>query len=170
MSELVVIGEKSGLFTPKVRAEIDKWIAKYPPGRQQSAVIPSLHILQRENKGSLSKALMQALAVYLDMPEVSVFEVATFYSLYDLSPVGQHKMNLCTNVSCLLQGAEAISEHIQQRLQIGFGETTVDGMITLKEVECLGACCGAPMLQLDETYHEDLTIEKVDALLDELMR
>ncbi len=168
MSELQLTGDKDSLFTADIRAQLDMWIAKYPEGQQQSAVIPSLHILQDANAGWLSKDIMKALAVYLDMAEISVFEVATFYGMYELSPVGKHKINVCTNISCMLRGSEEIVEHLTDKLGIGFGETTKDGLVTLKEVECLGACCGAPMLQLNRDYHENLTTEKVDALLDGL--
>lgn len=168
MSDLQLTGTRDSLFNADIREQLDKWIAKYPTGKQQSAVIPGLHILQDANAGWLSKELMQALAVYLDMPEISVFEVATFYGMYELAPVGKHKINVCTNISCMLRGSEEIVDHLQTRLGIGFGETTEDGLVTLKEVECLGACCGAPMLQLNRDYHENLTTEKVDALLDGL--
>ena len=109
---------------------------------------------------------MRALAEYLDVPAISIFEVATFYSMFELTPVGKHKINVCTNISCQLCGSQQIVEHLQKRLGIGFGETTLDGKFTLKEVECLGACVGAPMLLLDRDYHEVLTPEKIDAILD----
>ena len=111
---------------------------------------------------------MDALAVYLDMPAISVYEVATFYSMYELEPVGENKISVCTNISCQLCGSDEIVEHLKTRLGIGFGETTEDGKVTLKEVECLGACCGAPMLQLNRDYHENLTADKIDNLLDGL--
>ena len=109
---------------------------------------------------------MQALAAYLDMAEIAVYEVATFYTMYELQPTGRHKISLCTNISCQLCGSEKIADHIQQKLGIGFGETTDDGKFTLREVECLGACVGAPMLLIDKQYHEHLTPAKVDAILD----
>lgn len=111
---------------------------------------------------------MKALAEYLNMAEISVFEVATFYSMFYLQPVGRHKINVCTNISCLLCGSEKIVEYLQKKLRIELGETTEDGKFTLREVECLGACVGAPMLQLDRQYHEHLTAEKIDALLAEV--
>lgn len=166
MTELNLTGEREHLFSEALRQQLDLWIAKYPLGQSQSAVIPALHILQAANGGWLSQQIMDALAVYLDIPAISVYEVATFYSMFEHTPVGRHKINVCTNISCQLNGAEDIAEHIKQRLNIDFGETTEDGMFTLKEVECLGACCGAPMLQLDRDYHEFLTTEKVDELLD----
>lgn len=156
------------LFGETVCQQIDAWVAKYPADRKQSAVMPALHLLQENNDGWLSKDIMRALALYLDMPEISVFEVATFYSMYELEPVGRHKFSICTNISCMLNGSEKIVEHFEQRLGIKLGQTTEDGKVTLKEVECLGACCGAPMLQLGKDYHEKLTTEKVDLLLEGL--
>jgi NADH-quinone oxidoreductase subunit E len=168
MSELQLTSPKESLFNADLRQQIDVWVAKYPAGQAQSAVIPALLILQDASDGWLSKPLMDALAVYLDMPFISVYEVATFYTMYELEPVGKNKISVCTNISCMLCGSEEIVEHLKQRLDIGFDETTADGKVTLKEVECLGACCGAPMLQLNRDYHEKLTIEKVDSLLDGL--
>lgn len=168
MTEMQLTGPREQLFTETIRKQLNQWLAKYPPGQSQSAVIPGLHILQAENDGWLSEALMDALAVYLDIPTISVYEVATFYSMFELAPVGKHKINVCTNISCLLCGSEQIVEHLQNRLNIKLGETTADGMFTLKEVECLGACCGAPMMQLNRDYHEFLTPEKIDQLLDEV--
>ncbi|NQY26706.1 MAG: NADH-quinone oxidoreductase subunit NuoE [Piscirickettsiaceae bacterium] len=166
MNELQLTGAKTELFNADLRQQLDDWIAKYPSGQSQSAVIPGLHLLQDENGGWLSKDIMDALAVYLSMPAISVYEVATFYSMYDLKPVGRHKINVCTNISCMLNGSEEIVQHLKKRLGVGFGETTEDGQYTLKEVECLGACCGAPMLQLDRDYHEHLTTDKIDKILD----
>jgi NADH-quinone oxidoreductase subunit E len=168
MSEMQLTGSPEQLFTQGLREQIDAWVAKYPAGQAQSALIPSLHILQDAHGGWLSEDIMKALAAYLDIPEISVFEVATFYTMFDLAPVGEHKVNVCTNISCQLNGAESISDHIKKRLGVGFGETTTDGKFTLKEVECLGACCDAPMLQLDKDYHIKLTTDKVDQLLDEV--
>ncbi len=166
MTEMQFTGPREQLFTADIRQQLDYWIAKYPPGQAQSAVIPALHILQEHHDGWLSKPLMQALAGYLDMPEIGVYEVATFYTMYELQPTGRNKISLCTNISCQLCGSEKIANHIQKKLGIGFGETTDDGKFTLKEVECLGACVGAPMLLLGKQYHEYLTPEKVDAILD----
>jgi len=168
MSKLQLEGAKETLFNDALRQQIDVWVAKYPTGQAQSAVIPALHILQDAHDGWLSKPVMNALAVYLDMPSISVYEVATFYSMYELAPVGKNKISVCTNISCQLCGSDEIVTHLKQRLGVSFGETTEDGLVTLKEVECLGACCGAPMLQLNRDYHENLTIEKIDNLLDGL--
>jgi len=165
-AELQLTGHRDQLFSEAIRQQLDSWISKYPPGQAQSAVIPALHILQDAHEGWLSEGLMRALAEYLDIPVISVFEVATFYTMFELKPVGQHKISLCTNISCQLCGSEDIANHIQKKLGVGFGQTTADGKFTLKEVECLGACVGAPMLLLDREYHEHLTVEKIDTLLD----
>lgn len=165
---LQLTGHRDQLFNQVIRQQLDSWISKYPPGQSQSAVIPALHILQDAHDGWLSEGLMRALADYLEIPAISVFEVATFYTMFELKPVGKHKISVCTNISCLLCGSEEIANHLQKRLGIGFGQTTADGKFTLKEVECLGACVGAPMLLLDRQYHEHLTPDKVDALLGEV--
>lgn len=156
------------LLNETSRAEIDRWVAKYPPERKASAVMAALRIAQEQNGGYLNTELMDAVAVYLEMPNVAVYEVATFYSMYELEPVGRHKICVCTNISCMLCGSDEIVEHLEQRLGIKLGETTADGRFTLKEVECLGACVGAPMLQLGRDYHENLTPETVDQILDGL--
>ncbi len=150
------------------RAEIDRWIAKYPPDRKQAAVMAALNIAQEQNGGWLSVELIEAVADYLDMPPIAVHEAATFYTMYDLKPVGRHKVCVCTNISCQLNGSSRIMSHIQKRLGIKPGETTSGGKFTLKEVECLGACGGAPMMMLDRTYYENLTPEKVDEILGSL--
>ena len=159
-------GDKDQLFNSDIRQRIDAWIVKYPPNQKQSAVIPSLHILQDFNNGWLSKFVIEAIAKYLDIPSINVYEVATFYSMFELKPVGKNKINVCTNISCQLNGSESIITHLIQRLGIELGETTKDGRITLKEVECLGACCGAPMMQVNRDYHEHLTFDSVDKILD----
>lgn len=151
-----------------IREQIDHWIAKYPPEQKQSAVLSALMLVQEHNKGWLTQELMDAVADYLDMPKIAVYEVATFYTMYDLNPVGRHKIALCTNVSCMLMGCEGIAKHLKKRLNIGFGETTADGKFTLREVECLGACANAPVFHSGDKYYENLTPEKVDKILDEL--
>lgn len=160
--------DKSGLFSAEVRAAIDKWIAKYPPEWKQSAVMGALMEVQNANDGWLSEALMNQVADYLDMPPIAVYEVATFYSMYELKPVGRHKICLCTNVSCLINGSDTILDHLKKRLAIDFGQVTEDGRFSLKEVECLGACGGAPMMQIGTKYYENLTPELVDSILDGL--
>jgi NADH-quinone oxidoreductase subunit E len=150
------------------RTEIDAWIAKYPPDQKQSAVMGALRIVQEANGGYLTTELMDAVAEYLEMAPMAVYEVATFYSMYELKPVGKHKICVCTNVSCMLCGSDDIVAHLKQKLNIGFGETTADNKFTLKEVECLGACGGAPMMQIGKTYYENLTSEKIDEILAKL--
>jgi len=156
------------LFSPEVRDEIDQWVAKYPPEWRQSAVMAALRIVQDANGGWLSTDLMDEVAGYLDMPPIAVYEVATFYSMYELKKVGRHKICVCTNVSCMLNDADKIVAHLEKRLGIRFGETTSDGKFTLKEVECLGACGGAPMMQVGKQYYENLTPEILDSILDRL--
>jgi NADH-quinone oxidoreductase subunit E len=156
-------------ITADSRAKIDAWIAKYPPERKQSAVLAALTIVQGQNGGWLSPGLMDAVAEYLGMPRVTVYEVGSFYSMFDLSPVGRHKVSVCNNISCLLNGAEDILAHIEMKFGVQPGETTKDGRFTLKkEEECLAACCGAPMMAVDGHYHENLTVEKVDEILGSL--
>lgn len=156
-------------LSDKVKKEIDHWIAKYPADQKQSAVMQALMIVQESAEDKcLNPSRIAAVAEYLEMSEIAVTEVATFYSMYEHAPCGQHKISVCTNVSCKLRGADDIVKHLKKRLGIGFGETTKDGCISLREVECLGACIGAPMFQLDKAYHEHLTPEKVDTILDKL--
>lgn len=168
MTEMQLSGDKQQLFNEDVRQRLDSWIAKYPAWQSQSALLPALHILQAENEGWLSEPIMDALAIYLDIPAISVYEVATFYTMYDLKPVGKHKVNVCTNISCLLNGSDDVVAHLEKRLAISLGDTTEDGKFTLRQVECLGACCGAPMMQIGRDYHENLTAEKIDKILDGL--
>jgi len=139
-------------------------VAKYPPERKSSAVMAALRIAQEEH-GWLSVPLMDYIAELLGMRPIQVYEVATFYSMYDLKPVGKHKISICTNISCMLCGSDTIVKHLEKRLGIKLGETTPDGKVTLKEVECLAACCGAPMFQIDKNYYENLTPQKVDEIL-----
>ena len=155
------------MLSQESRARIDQEIAKYPPEQRQSAVIAALHIAQDEH-GWLSVPLMDYVADLLAMRPIQVYEVASFYTMYDLKPVGRHKRSLCTNISCLLRGSDDIAGHLKKRLGIGFGETTPDGRFTLKEVECLAACGGAPMFLIDKTYYENLTPARVDEILDKL--
>lgn len=165
MMEMLLTGPREELFSDSLREKLDSWVAKYPAGQEQSALIPCLHILQDANGGWLSQAIMDALASYLSVPAISVYEVATFYTMFELEPVGKHKISVCTNISCMLCGSEEIMDHLQNKLNIKPGQTTDDGLFTLKEVECLGACVGAPMLLLDKQYHEHLTPEKIDQIL-----
>jgi NADH-quinone oxidoreductase subunit E len=158
--------DKASLFSGEVRAEIDKWVAKYPPEWKQSAVMAALRILQDADQGWLTTERMNQIAAYLDMPPIAVYEVATFYSMYELKPVGKHKICVCTNVSCMINGSDKIVDYLEQKLGIKLGQTTEDGRVTLKEVECLGACGGAPMLQIGKQYYENLTPEIIDSILE----
>jgi NADH-quinone oxidoreductase subunit E len=168
VSAQVETPSKLGLLSDTARAEIDRWIAKYPSEQRQSAVMAALSTVQDENGGWLTNDLMDAVAEYLGMPAIAVYEVATFYSMYELEPVGRHKICVCTNISCLLCGSDDVVAHLEKKLGIKLGETTPDGQFTLKEVECLGACCGAPMMQIGRTYYEHLTPARIDEILAEL--
>ena len=148
-------------------AKIDSEIAKYPAEQKSSAVMAALRIAQEE-LGSLSEPLMDHIAGLLGMRPIEVYEVATFYSMYDLKPVGRHKICVCTNISCMLRGSDQVVKHLENRLGIRMGETTTDGQYTLKEVECLAACVGAPMFQIGKKYYENLTPERIDEILGEL--
>ena len=155
-------------LSPAALAKIDKAVAKYPPEEKQSAVMAALAIAQDE-KGWLSTETMDFVAQYLGMPPVAVYEVATFYTMYDLKPVGRHKLTLCTNLPCALSGANHAAEHLKQKLGIGFGETTADGRFTLKEGECFGACGDAPvLLRNNKQMLCAMTADKLDKLIEEL--
>ncbi len=152
-----------------VKAEIDHWVTRFPEGKQRSAVITALRAVQHENEGYLTPELMDAVANYLKLPRIQVYEVATFYSMFETKPVGRHSISVCKNISCMLCGADDIVAYIEKKLGIKTGETTRDGKIYLKnEEECLAACVGAPMMMVDHKYHEHLTPEKVDRILDNL--
>lgn len=152
-----------------VCAEIDKWLAKYPVDQKRSAVLAALREIQHENGGHLTTVLMDAVADYLELPPIAVYEVASFYSMFELKFVGRHSISVCTNVSCMLRGADEIVEHLETKLGIKTGDSTPDGRFYLKkEEECLAACVRAPMMQIDHVYYENLTLEKVDRILDSL--
>ena len=152
-----------------VRAEIDRWTAIFPAERKQSAVLAALREAQHENKGYLTGELMDAVADYLGMPRIAVYEAASFYSMLETEPCGRHSVSVCTNISCMLRGADAIVAHIERKLGVKTGESTADNRIYLKqEEECLAACCGAPMMMVDHKYYENLTPEIVDRVLDGL--
>ena len=160
---------KSDLLSAESRAHIDAWLEKFPADQQQSAVLTALQAAQEQNGGWVSRELMDAVADYLCLLGVQVYEVASFYSMIELEPVGRNMVALCTNLSCMLCGAETIVEHVEKKLGIKLGETTADGRITLKlEEECLAACSGGPMMTVNGHYKENLTPEKVDAILDGL--
>lgn len=163
------MNSNTNILTSETRATMDLWLSKFPAEQKRSAVIQSLMAAQDQNGGWLTTELMDAVAEYLELPNVQVYEVASFYSMFDLQPTGRHKVNICTNISCMLRGAEEVVAHIENELGIKMGETTADGRITLKvEEECLAACCGAPMMVVDGHYHEDLTVEKINTILEGL--
>lgn len=156
-------------LSAEVRHEIDHWVSKFPPGRQRSAVISALRVVQEHHQGHLSVELMEAVAHYLQLPPIQVFEVASFYSMFVTHPCGRHHVSICTNISCMLRGAEDIVAHVEGKLGIRSGESTPDGRIFLKrEEECLAACTGGPMMMIDHIYFENLTPAKVDEVLDAL--
>ena len=155
------------LLPANVRERIAQWILRYPPEQKRSGVFEALRLAQ-ELHGHLTVPVMDEVADILEMPHIAVYEVATFYSMYHLNPVGKHVINVCTNISCSLNGAEKVLEHMKNRLGIDLNQTTADGKFTLKEVECLGACVSAPVCQIDRQYHEKLSLEKVDEILDKL--
>ena len=157
------------VLSDATRAHIDHWAAKFPDDRRRSAVLQGLFAAQEQNGGWLSDELIAAVAKYLGQPPVWAYEVATFYSMFELAPVARHNVAICTNISCWLNGAEDVVRHCEKKLGIGLGESTADGRIYLKrEEECLAACAGAPMMVVDGHYHERLTPESLDKLLDGL--
>jgi NADH-quinone oxidoreductase subunit E len=160
---------KAALLSEHTRQEIDHWVGKFPPGRQRSALITALRAAQEQNQGHLTPELMDAVAEYLGLPAVQVYEVASFYSMFETHQCGRHHVSVCTNISCMLRGADRILQHVEKKLGIREGESTPDGRIFLKrEEECLAACTGAPMMMVDHVFHENLTPEVVDKVLDEL--
>ena len=157
------------LLSAETLATIDSWVAKFPEGKQRSAVIQSLIAAQEQNGGWLNVELVEAVADYLDLPPVWAHAVASFYSMFDNQPTGRNKVNICTNISCWLNGAEDIVAHVEKKLGVSTGGTTEDGRITLiREEECLAACCGAPMMVVNGHYHENLDAGKVDEILEAL--
>jgi NADH-quinone oxidoreductase subunit E len=154
-------------FSEEKLQKVNEIIARYPEGKQKSALIPILHIAQEENNGWLSAEAMDYVASLLQLKPIEVYEVATFYSMYNLKPVGKHVFEVCQTGPCMVKGSDQIIAYIKQKLGIGVGETTKDGMFTLKLVECLGACGYAPMMQLGNYYKEHLTPERVDAIIEE---
>ena len=164
-----VLGDKARLLNEHTRHEIDEWIGRFPTGRQRSAVLSALRFTQEQNNGFLTPELMDGVAEYLRLPPIQVYEVASFYSMFETHPCGRHHVSICTNISCMLNGAEDLVAHCEKKLGIRLGESTPDGRIFLKkEEECLAACTGAPMMMVDHVFHEYLTPEKVDKVLDEL--
>jgi NADH-quinone oxidoreductase subunit E len=160
---------RTELLDEHTREQIDHWVGRFPPEHKRSAVLQALMAAQHQNQGFLTTELMDAVADYLGLPPIQVYEVATFYSMFETRPVARHNVAICTNISCMLMGSESIVEHVENKLGIKIGESTEDGRIYLKrEEECLAACAGGPMMQVDHVYYEKLTPEKVDEILDAL--
>jgi NADH-quinone oxidoreductase subunit E len=155
-------------FKAETMQEVQRIIAQYPEGKQKSAILRVLHIAQAEFGGWLSVNTMNYVAEILNLRPIEVYEVASFYSMYNLKPVGKYMLEFCHTATCATAGVESLIEYTQKKLGIKTGETTADGLFTIKEVECLGACGYAPMLQLGKSYREHLTPEKIDALIEEL--
>ncbi len=155
-------------FTPESMEQVDRHIAKYPKGRQQSAVMPLLDIAQRQNGGWLPEAAIRVIGEMLNMPYIRVYEVASFYTMYNLAPVGRHLVQVCTTTPCWLRGSDQVMEACRQSLGVRAGQTSADGQFTLIEVECLGACVNAPMMQIGDDYYEDLDAGSTRRILDDL--
>ena len=163
------MSETQNELSAHAREEIDALLTRYPADQKKSALLGALNIVQHENQGFLTKELMKLVADYLDLAEIEVYEVASFYSMYELKPVARHNVAICSNISCMLMGSQSLIDHVQNKLGIKLGESTEDGRIYLKkEEECLAACAGGPMMQVDHVYYENLTPEKVDEILDGL--
>jgi NADH-quinone oxidoreductase subunit E len=163
------VAAKVSVLSEHTRKELDHWIAKFPPGRQRSACIAGLRAAQEQNNGFLTGELMDAVAEYLKLPPIQVYEVASFYSMFETHPCGRHHVSICTNISCYLNGGDELVAHAERKLGIKTNQSTADGRIFLKrEEECLAACTGAPMMMVDHDFHENLTPEKLDAILDAL--
>lgn len=165
---MMQVATLTDLLTSKSKQSIDVWVNKFPEDKKQSALLAGLFIAQEQNHGHLTKDLIAAVADYLAIPRITAEESATFYSMYEHKPVGKYKISVCTNISCMLCGSKDIVKHLQQKLNVGFGQTTADNKFTLKEVECLGACTAAPMFAIGGQYYENLTTDKVDTILDGL--
>ncbi|MBI5450075.1 MAG: NADH-quinone oxidoreductase subunit NuoE [Gammaproteobacteria bacterium] len=156
-------------LSQQARAEIDHWLEKYPADKRRSAVIQALMIVQDEHGGWLTNELMDAVGDYLGLPYIAVYEVATFYSMFELEQVGRYKISVCNNISCMLCGGDEVLDHVKRRLGIKVGQTTADRRFTIKaEEECMAACTAAPMMVINGHYYEHLTADKVDAILDGL--
>ena len=159
----------AAMLTEETRKTIDHWVAKFPEDKKRSALIQSLIAAQEQNGGWITEELTEAVAAYLELPTVWAHEIVSFYSMFFTEPVGRHKVNICTNISCWLNGADALVEHAEKKLGVKLGGTSEDGRVTLvREEECLAGCCGAPMAVVDGHYKEKLDIDTLDALLDGL--
>jgi NADH-quinone oxidoreductase subunit E len=157
------------LLSDHTRHEIDEWLKKYPADKKRSAVLAALRAAQHQNEGFLTTELMDAVAEYLELPKIHVYEAATFYSMFETKPVARHNVAICTNISCMLMGSDSVVSYVERKLGIKVGESTEDGRIYLKpEEECLAACAAGPMMQVDHVYYEKLTPEKIDEILDGL--
>lgn len=156
------------MLSPAWHEHMDKWLLRYPPEQKRSGVFEALRLAQEENNNYLSTDVMDAVAAYLEIPAIAVYEVATFYTMYNLEPVGKHVIEVCTNISCSLNGAADIVAYLKKRLGVDFDEITQDGKFTIKEVECLGACVNAPVCQIGKKYHEGLTVEKMTGIVEGL--
>jgi NADH-quinone oxidoreductase subunit E len=160
-------GTAGGALSQHVRAEIDHWLTKFPADRKRSAVIAALHAVQHEH-GHLTQEAMDEVAAYLGLPPIQVYEVASFYSMFETSPCGRHHISVCTNISCMLRGGQELLAHVERRLGVKAGASTPDGRFFIKrEEECLAACTGAPMMMVNHVYFENLTPEAVDRVLDD---
>lgn len=160
--------QNTELLTDTMKAEIDKEVAKFPEGKQRSAILAAIRIVQQYGRNWIKQDELKAIAEYLDVPQVYVFEVATFYTMCKQEPVGKYHINLCTNVSCQLNGCDKIGEKLKERLQIDYGEVTEDGLFSIEQVECLGSCSTAPVCHIGTAYYENLSDERVDEIIDEL--
>ena len=156
------------MISEQAKNEIDIWVAKYPEGKQSSAVMQALTIVQKENGGSLTNDLIQAVSNYLEMPAISVQEVATFYENYNNKQAGKHVIRFCHNISCMLNGSDELISYLEEKLDVKIGEISKDGLVSVKKVECLGACVGGPMCQIGDQYYENLTEKRIDEILDGL--
>ena len=160
-------GADGRALSQHVREEIDHWLTKFPADRKRSAVIAALHAVQHEH-GFLTQEAMDEVAAYLELPPIQVYEVASFYSMFETSPCGRHHISVCTNISCMLRGGQELLAHVERRLGVKVGESTPDGRFFIKrEEECLAACTGAPMMMVNHVYFENLTPETVDRILDD---
>lgn len=159
---------KTSMIQGDVKKRIDTWIANYPEDQRQSATMPALRIVQEANGGHLTTELMDEIAEYLGVAPIAVYEVATFYGNYNHQPVGKHQINWCNSISCYLRGGEELRAKLEEKLGVKPGEVTADGKFSIKKVECLGACGGAPMCKIGKTYHENLDEESLFKILDEL--
>lgn len=166
MSESAI--DLTSVIQGEVKARIDRWIAQYPSDQKQSAVMSALRIVQEVSGGYLTTNLMDQVADYLGMTPISVYEVATFYGMYEHQPVGRHHICVCTSIACMLRGSDEALDYLQEKLGVGLGEVTPDGKFSLKKVECLGACMDAPLARIGKEYYANLTQERIDELLDSL--